>query len=79
VTAIADRLEGVLERLEAALAVREAENRRLKRVEAAATSALSDLDALLGSADAEALAKPADTLGQDDDEHAAPLRSAERG
>ncbi len=45
------RLEAVLERLEAALAARETENQRLRKIEAAATEALADLDALLGDGD----------------------------
>nr|WP_310524507.1 hypothetical protein [Polymorphobacter sp.] len=40
----------MLDRLEAALAAREAENLRLRRIEAAALSALSDLDALIDDA-----------------------------
>jgi hypothetical protein len=52
--AIADRLEGVLERLEAALAAREAEIRRLKRIESAAGEALAELDVLLTRAEPDA-------------------------
>lgn len=43
-----ERLEDALERLESALAAREAENERLRRVEAAAVAALADLEALIG-------------------------------
>lgn len=51
-----ERLEEVLERLETALAAREAENMRLRRIEAAATAALADLDALIGEAETPAAA-----------------------
>jgi hypothetical protein len=40
----------VLDRLEAALAARESENLRLRRIEAAAVEALAELDALIGDA-----------------------------
>jgi hypothetical protein len=46
------RLDEVLARIECVLAARAVEDARLKRVEAAAISALSDLDAMLDSADA---------------------------
>lgn len=71
--AIADRLEGVLERLEAALAAREAEIRRLKRIESAAGEALADLDALLSRAEPE----PGGSANDIDTPRA--LRSAEAG
>jgi hypothetical protein len=51
--AIVSRIEGVLERIETALARQAAENARLKRVEAAAVSALADLDAMLGDEDSD--------------------------
>jgi hypothetical protein len=70
--AIADRLEGVLERLEAALAAREAENRRLKRIESAAGEALAELDALLSRADQ-------DQASANDSDGPRALRSAEFG
>jgi hypothetical protein len=46
---IVSRIEGVLDRVDMALARQAAESARLKRVEAAAASVLSDLDAMLGS------------------------------
>jgi len=46
--AIVDRIEGVLERIEAAFGRNAAENARLKRVEAAAVATLADLDAMIG-------------------------------
>ncbi len=51
------RLNEVLARIERVLAARAVEDARLKRVEAAAISALSDLDAMLGSADAGGMRK----------------------
>jgi hypothetical protein len=50
-------LDEVLARIERVLAARAVEDARLKRVEAAAISALSDLDAMLGSADAGGMRK----------------------
>jgi hypothetical protein len=41
----------VIEKLEAALAVKAAENLRLRRVEAAASAALAELDAMIGDSD----------------------------
>jgi len=67
--AIADRLEGVLERLEAALAAREAEQQRLLRVESAAVAALAELDDLL---------EQAGSAASNDEQSAPPWRSAER-
>jgi hypothetical protein len=49
---IADRLESVLERLETALAARETENLRLRAVETAAAAALTELNDLIGDAEA---------------------------
>ena len=47
-TAIVARIDGILARIETGLARKAAENARLQRVEAAAVSALADLDAMLG-------------------------------
>ena len=49
--ALAERLKAALDRLEAALSASEAENARLRRIEAASKSALTDLDALIGAAE----------------------------
>ena len=46
--AIVDRIEGVLERIEAAFERHTAEIARLQQVEAAAVATLADLDALIG-------------------------------
>lgn len=45
-----DRLEQAITRLEYVLVAREAEQERLRRVESAASSALAELDELLGRA-----------------------------
>jgi hypothetical protein len=49
-SALIERLETALDGLEHALAAREAENTRLRRIEVAAAAALADLDALIGDA-----------------------------
>jgi len=42
-----ERLEAALDRIEAAIAARDAETVRLRRIEAAASGALAELEALL--------------------------------
>ncbi len=46
--AILERLANALDRLEAVITAKEAENARLRRIEAAASGALLDLDRMLG-------------------------------
>jgi hypothetical protein len=55
--ALVERLEEVIGKLETALVRQQAENARLRRVEAAASGALIELDALL--AESEPVAAPA--------------------
>jgi hypothetical protein len=62
--ALIERLEEVIGKLEGALVRQHAENVRLRRVEAAATEALADLDALLAeSAPVAAPATEAESIG----------------
>lgn len=51
------RLEDVLAKIETAVAVRDLEHARLRRVEAAAVAALADLDSLLDDAEAPGLVR----------------------
>jgi hypothetical protein len=62
--ALVERLEEVIGKLEAALVRQQAENARLRQVEAAASEALAELDALLAeSAPVAAPATEVESIG----------------